>query len=210
VQLNGTGNASLSNAFPLDATGSGGGPLGITGINPGVVDALNVGTSQIVTITGSGFTPTTVVEVNGVDLFGIPAPFTVVNGSTITFDPPNAPFLGAVTVKVKDGPTSASTLLTYQANPTPTLQAAPATSPSPSSRWPAWTSPAPPRPATCSSCWRRSATCPRWWPGLFSLDIGNNLASIFLIAQPVIGPTASRRSTSRRPFRLSRPSISKA
>jgi hypothetical protein len=186
VQLNGTGNASLSNAFPLDATGSGGGPLGITGINPSVINALNVGTSQIVTITGSGFTPTTVVEVNGLDLFGIPAPFTVVNGSTITFDPPNAPFLGAVTVKVKDGPASASTLLTYQANPTPTLQAGTGDQPFTFITLAGLDITCAATPGDVFVVLASLSNLPSVVPGLFSLDIGNNLASIFLIAQPVI------------------------
>jgi hypothetical protein len=187
VQLNGTGNSSLSNAFPLDATGAGAGPLAITGINPSVINALNVGSAQIVTITGSGFTPATEVEVNGVDLFGIPSPYTVVNGSTITFDPPHAPLLGPVTVKVKEGATSATTLLTYQANPTPTLQAGTGDVPFTFISLAGLDVACASTPGDVFVVLASLSNLPSVVPGLFSLDIGNNLASIFLIAQPVIG-----------------------
>jgi hypothetical protein len=187
VQLNGTGNASLSNAFPLDTGGAtGGGPLAITSISPSVIDALNVGQGQIVTITGTGFTPTTVVEVNGVALFGIPSPFTVVNSTTITFDPPNAPVLGAVTVEVVDGAQSALGLMSYQANATPTLQCGTGVSPFTFLTAAGLDVACASTPGDTFLVLASLSNLPSVFPGYFSLDIGNNLTSIFLIAQPVI------------------------
>jgi len=188
VQLNGTGHASLSNAWPVAVEGgTGGGPLAITGINPSTINALNVGSSQIVTITGTGFTPTTVVEVNGVDLFGIPSPFTVVNSTTITFDPPNAPVLGPVTVKVKDGPASALTLMSYQANATPALQVNGGDSPITFLTVGGLDITCGASPGDTFIVLASLSNLPSIFPGFFSLDIGNNLSSLFVISQPVIG-----------------------
>jgi hypothetical protein len=188
VQLNGTGNSSLSNAWPVDVEGStGGGPLSITGINPGLINALNVGTDQIVTITGTGFTPASIVEVNGVDLFGIPSPYTVVSSTTITFDPPNAPLLGPVTVKVKDGTSTATTLLSYQANAVPALQCGVGEEPVTFLTVAGLDVVCAASPGDTFLLLASLSNLPSVFPGYFSLDIGNNLSSIFLIAQPVIG-----------------------
>ena len=116
-------HSSLSNAYPYDSSGGGGGGLTISSISPSTIDAVNPGTSQFVTITGSGFTAFTELVIDGQILFGIPSPFTVVDSSTITFSPPLVSKLGAVEVKVQEGLGSDTASITYQANSPITLEA---------------------------------------------------------------------------------------
>ena len=116
-------HSSLSNAFPYDSAGGGGGGISITSISPSTIDAVNPGTSKFVTITGSGFAPATELLIDGQPLIGFPALYTVVDSSTITFAPPLVSKLGAVEVKVQEGFGSDTANITYQANSPITIEA---------------------------------------------------------------------------------------
>jgi hypothetical protein len=188
VKKNASGGSSLSNAWPIDVTGGGGGgPLTITSISPSTISALNVGTDQIVTINGSGFTPTTLVSVNGVLLGGIPSSYTYVSSAKITFDPPDAPYLGPVLVSVSDGPDLASTLITYAVNPTPALQAGNGDEPITFLTLGGLDVVCAADPGDVFVLLASTSSVPSVLPGWFSLAIGNNFASIFFIVQPTIG-----------------------
>ncbi|MEM7308389.1 MAG: matrixin family metalloprotease [Planctomycetota bacterium] len=187
VKKSASGNSSLSNAWPVDVMGDGGGGgLAITGISPSNVDALNVGSGQVVTISGTGFTSTTTVEVDGNPLFGIPSPYTIVNSTTITFDPPDAPQLGSVEVKVIDGGADATSSINYVVNDPPALQAG-------NGDEPVTFFTAGGLDITCAGApgdtfllIASSSNLPSVVPGFFSLDIGNNLSNVFLLSQPTL------------------------
>jgi hypothetical protein len=188
VKKNASGNSSLSNAWPVDVTGTGGGGgLSIASITPSTVDALNVGTDHVVTITGSGFSPTTSIEVNGSPLFGIPSPYTFVSSTTMTFDPPNAPLLGSVSVTVKDGTDSDSSTMTYVANSTPAVQAGAGEEPITFLTLAGLDIVCASQPGDVFVLLASTSSAPSVVPGWFSLDMGNNLTNIFLLAQPLIG-----------------------
>ena len=189
VKNSSSGHASLSNAWPLDVTAVGAGPpLAIGSLSPGSVDALTVGSAQGLTILGTGFTPTTTVEVDGVPLFGIPSPYTVVDANTITLDPPPAAKLGGVPIVVRDGADSDSATLTYVANATPALQAgdgdAPVTFLSASGLELRMAS----LPGETFFLLASPSATPTILPGTFSLGIGNGGSQLWLIAQMAIGP----------------------
>ena len=170
-----------SGAQSLDGTdepGGGGGSLSITGITPSSVDSLNVGSDQIVTISGTGFQPSTTVEVDGVPLFGIPSPYTYVNSTTITMDPPDGK-LGLSIVTVKNGSQSAVGLLTFVANDPPALQAG-------SGDEPVTVFSAGGLPLKCASypndlfvILGSTSNLPTSVPGFFSVGIGNNFTNLF-------------------------------
>ena len=103
------GHASLSNAFPADTMGGpGGGMLTVTSITPSTIGSLIPGTGQTVSINGTGFLVSAIIEVNGVAQSGVPSPYTVVNSTLITLDMPQVPTLGNQTITVRQGTDNAS------------------------------------------------------------------------------------------------------
>jgi hypothetical protein len=116
----GTGATTLDGFDP-----SGGGPTGpdITGFLPPSVSALIPGSAQTVSILGSGFSASTTVTVDGVALFGIPSPYTVVSSNQITLNMPQVDNLGAVNVQVADVSGSDTAPITVTAPALPQLQA---------------------------------------------------------------------------------------
>ncbi|MEM7308387.1 MAG: matrixin family metalloprotease [Planctomycetota bacterium] len=193
VKTSGSGHATLSNPWPVDVTGSGssGGPLAIASISPGTIDALNVGSAQNVTITGTGFTPATTIEVNGTPLFGLPSPYTVVNGTTITFDAPVAPALGTATVTVRDGADSDSATLTYTANSPPALQAGNGDAPVSAFSFGGLDLTLAGEPGELHVLLASTSNAPTAVPGFFDLGIGNGWTSLFHLGTLAIGPSGT-------------------
>lgn len=77
-----------------------GSSLDITGISPGFIEAVRVDAPSLVTLTGTGFTNTTKVEVDGVELFGLA--YTIVNDTTLQVSVGHLSALGANTIEVFD------------------------------------------------------------------------------------------------------------
>jgi hypothetical protein len=125
--------------------------------------------------------------VNGVLLGGIPSSYTYVSSAKITFDPPDAPYLGPVLVSVSDGPDLASTLITYAVNPTPALQAGNGDEPITFLTLGGLDVVCAADPGDVFVLLASTSSVPSVLPGWFSLAIGNNFASIFFIVQPTIG-----------------------
>jgi uncharacterized protein (TIGR03790 family) len=98
-----------------------GGPS-ITAVTPSTVDVLVPGTAQTIQIQGTGFTPTTIVELDGVPLAGTPATFTAVDRTLVTVDLPLVATLGAHTLAVRDGAATDSAVIQVVAPATPQLQ----------------------------------------------------------------------------------------
>ncbi len=183
VQKNASGNSSLSNSWPVDLGGGGGpGGLSITSVTPSTIDALNVGTSQFVTITGTGFSPTTTIEINGVPVAGIPSPYSVIGSTTITLDPPNATALGNATLTVKEGSDSDSTTITFVANDPPALQGGTGDEPVSVFSFAGLDVTAAGGPSDTFFLFASLDEIPSVVPGFFSLAIGNNLTSLLHLA----------------------------
>ncbi len=160
--------------------------LSVTGISPSTLDALNVGTGQIVTVTGTGFTPATTLEIDGVPVSGFPSPYTVVDGTTITFDPPLPVSLGVKTLTVREGAASDSIGFTFVANDPPALQAGTGNEPVSIFSFAGMDVISAGGPSDVFLFLVSSSNVPTVVPGLFSVDIGNNFSSLFLLLSPVL------------------------
>lgn len=177
----GTGQTTLD-GIDDPGGGPGGGGLSITGVSPSTISALNVGTAQIVTITGTGFTPTTAIKINGVALGGIPSPFTYVNSTTMTFDPPDPAPLGLAVLSVEQGVDTDSTFMTFIANSTPAVQAGNGDEPVTYFSFTGLDIKVAGGTGNTIFVLASTLNTPTSAPGLFSLDIGGNFASLFHIA----------------------------
>ena len=187
VKVPGGGHDRLSNAFPFNGEGVGPTAPSISGISPNSIPAINVGSAQILTVTGTHFTPDVAVSVDGVALFGIPSPVTYVDANTLTVDPPLPVALGTSTLTVSNGFGSDSEQFTYTANPTPALQVGdgdePVTFISSVDVVVGGT------PGALFYVGFSLDKIPSVLPGVVSLDIGNNFTSIFQVGAPlVVGP----------------------
>jgi hypothetical protein len=179
VKNSGSGHSALSNAFPFD--GMGAGPTGptVASISPSTIDAVNVGTDKFITITGANFTPDVALKIDGVGVFGIPSPYTVVDANTITLDPPLPTSLGAKTLSVENAFGSGSGQLTYQANSTPALQAGSGDEPITFINSVGVTLGG--TPGALFFLAFSVDAIPSVLPGIVSLDIGNNFTTLFQI-----------------------------
>ncbi len=121
----GTTGAFLSNAFPTDLVGTFSNsavcPIVVDDISPDTVPALMPGTSQDVTITGSGFLNATDLYINTSTLID-PANWTIVNDTTITVDLPQFGFLATTNLLVASASDSDFGNITVEANTTPAMQ----------------------------------------------------------------------------------------
>jgi hypothetical protein len=116
----GTGESFID---AYDPSGGSGGGLSITSISPSTVNALIPGSTQTISIVGTGFTPTATIEVDGTILSGIPSPFTYVSSSLLTMDMPQVNNLGSVDVKVTVGASNVTEQMTVVEPALPLLQA---------------------------------------------------------------------------------------
>ena len=169
----------------------GGGPSGpsIVAISPSTVNALIPGSTQTISIIGSGFTPTTTIEVDGVILSGIPAPFTYITSTLMTMDMPQVDNLGVVNVKLTEGALSDTAQMTVVEPALPQLQAG-------NGDQPVTTFSFSGIDVTMSSqvndlfllFWSPSGS-PSTLPGFVDLEIGSGFASLFSVANFTIDST---------------------
>jgi hypothetical protein len=163
-------------------------PPEIDSITPATVEALVPGPEQTVAITGSGFAPSTVVAVDGVELAGSPPPFTVVSSELITLDMPQIDHLGPVEVRVSNSSGWSAADITVVAPELPKLQAG-------SGAEPAVLVGADHLDVVMSSLpgdlfllyWSTS-DLPSSWPGVLELEIGAGFASLFHAGSFAIDP----------------------
>jgi hypothetical protein len=124
VNAPGSGNATVSNAFPTDLVGTFGTVPGahpdITSVTPTTIDALIPGTAETITLTGTNLDLATAVLLDGVGI--PPSRYTIVGPTTITLDMPQASSLGAHNLGVTDGPTTDQFAVTIVAPATPKLE----------------------------------------------------------------------------------------
>jgi hypothetical protein len=109
VRNNGTGHANLSNAWPTDVTGTGGGGTApnITSITPSSIDAVTPDTETI-QVSGTNFTGITSVTLDGVSLAGS---FAVADSTTINITLPLWTTLGDLNLVVTNASGSDSATL---------------------------------------------------------------------------------------------------
>ncbi len=125
VKVPGSGGAVLSNAFPTDlVTGISAlsnCPLILSAVTPDIIPALQPGTDQTVTLTGSGFSSVTTVLFNLFET--VPSSsWTIVDDFTITVDVPQHTFLGPAILSVSDGTTQRDIGFTIEQVASPQLQ----------------------------------------------------------------------------------------
>jgi hypothetical protein len=178
----GTGQTTLDGFDPA------GGPTGvdIAAILPASVNALNPGLAQNVSIIGTGFTPASIVKVNGSPVTAIPAAYTVVNSTLISLDMPQVASLGTATISVEVGASSDSGTINVIAPALPQLQAGNGSEPVS-----AFTAGG--IDVTMSSqvgdlfllFWSPSAIASTL-PGIVSFEIGNNFAQLFHVGNYTI------------------------
>jgi hypothetical protein len=121
VKKSGSGNATLSNAFPTDLVNTFGVPPvphpNITGISPSTIDALIPGTAETITITGTDLDLTTSLLIDGSPIAA--SRYTIVNATTITLDMPQVATLGAHDIGATDGVATDNFSVTIVAPATP-------------------------------------------------------------------------------------------
>lgn len=101
VKANFSGHASLSNAWPLhpDVDGSSGGTPTVTSLTPSSVPALSVPSTQVV-LGGSGLSMAVTLAVDGVELEG--TQWSIESDSALRFSMPLVDQLGPVEILVRD------------------------------------------------------------------------------------------------------------
>ena len=120
VKSTATGHDSLSNSWPLDVLG-GTNPLSIHLLTPSPIPALLPGTSQSVTILGTGFDATVTLAIDGTSL--APGSYTVGGESSITLDMPQLAALGLHTLTIQKGTELADETIELVAPSAPVVQA---------------------------------------------------------------------------------------
>ncbi len=189
VKIPGTAHSQLSNAFPLDGMGAGPTAPTISSVSPPTIEAVNVGTAQIVSINGAGFLPATTLTLDGQPVTGFPSPYTVVSPNLITFDPPEPIQLGQVTLSISNINGSDSTQVNRVANATPALQAGTGDEPVSFFSFAGIDLTVGYTPGSVFLIAISFDCIPSVLPGLVSLEIGNGFTSLFPVGpQTVIGP----------------------
>jgi len=114
-------------------------------------------------------------------LFGIPSPFTYVNSTTITMDPPLPLALGSASVQVSNPFGSSSSQITYVANPTPALQAGSGNEPVTFTSFGGLDVTMGGTPGALHFLGVSTSPLPSVLPGVVSLEIGNNFTNLFQV-----------------------------
>jgi hypothetical protein len=145
IVVTGGNHSDISNAFPTDLVGTFGNPpfdlknkfsyqpdfdeiqsaqvgLGLTRVEPAMIEALDPGTEQSVTLRGTGLHSVRSIHI-GSDLID-PSRYTIVDSMQITVDLPQALGLGDQVITVSDGTRSVEIEVTIVPPATPRLQLA--------------------------------------------------------------------------------------
>jgi hypothetical protein len=169
----GTGQTTLDGHDPYAA------PLDVIAVLPGTVDALVPGTAQTVSIIGSGFTPATAVEVDGVPVFGIPSPYTWVSSTLMTLDMPQVDHLGPTSVKVVAGTSSDTATVDVVAPAAPKIQAGTGDEPVTVFSFSGLDITLCSQPGDIVLLYWSPSGAPSSWPGVVELEIGNGFNSLY-------------------------------
>ncbi|MDF1799513.1 MAG: matrixin family metalloprotease [Planctomycetota bacterium] len=127
VRSNGTSHSDLSNAWPTDLNGStgGGGAPTISGVSPSSIEQVVIDGPGLVTLTGSGFTGTSSLVVDGKTLSSaFPPEYNIVNDNTITFSMPLTDTLGPASIIVTNASGTTVGSISVVANAAPTIEMA--------------------------------------------------------------------------------------
>ncbi len=151
-------------------------PVTIGSMAPLSIETLQVGTAETVTITGTGFVPSTTVTVDGVPLT---SNFTVVDSTTITLAWPLVSALGAIDVVVSNANGSDTTSMNVVFNATPTVQIDGGDQVVPLSSANGVTWAVASEPLDVFLLFVSPDNIPSVAPGIFELLIGNNSTTIF-------------------------------
>lgn len=178
---------------PQNPGGPGGGGFQIDSVSPNPLPTVQPTSPVAITLTGSGFTGTTDVRFDGQSLGGFPPQYTVVNDSTITMTMVGPFDLGVKTIEVVKG-SSTETIdlpVTYPSGPTVDL----------ANSDPGFLIQAVGLDVSMSSLpgdlhvlLVSTDLIPSTLPGFFSVDIGNNLTTLYEIGTYVVNPAIGHAS----------------
>mgnify|MGYP002628516306 CR=1 FL=1 len=125
VRRNSTAHSGLSNSFPSDLAGGGGGTGGapvISVVTPSSIEAVVVDGPASITLTGTDFTGTNKVSVDGVPLTLFPPQFSIPNDNTLIFNMPFVSKLGTVTIDVTNTHGTTQSTIQLLANASTTVE----------------------------------------------------------------------------------------
>lgn len=183
VRVPGGAYDTISNPYPAFFVYIPGNPT-ITSIAPTVVEAVDPGNSPNVIINGADFSPTTTVRVGGVDV-----PSLYLGSNQIAFDMPLVGTLGGVSVEVIDGPSmdAATIQVVEPAAPVLQLNDGELNTPVIPNVTPVNLAIGGPVGSAIYTVYS-STNLPSVFPGIVSLDLGNNFSDIPLIGIFTVGP----------------------
>ena len=153
------------------------------------MSALIPGSAQTVSVQGSNFGSSVTVSVDGVALFGIPAPYTVVSSNLITLNMPQVDNLGAVNIKVADASGSDTAPITVTAPALPQLQAGTGDQPVTALTVSGLDVTLSSLPNDLFFLFWSPSGLPSTLPGIVSLEIGNGFAQLFGAGNFTVNPT---------------------
>jgi hypothetical protein len=190
VKNSGTAGSVLSNAWGFDpgtTGGGGGGPVpNITAANPAILPAVTIDGPPTVTLTGTGFTGVNAVAINGVPLLDFPPQYNVVDDTTITLQFPVQPTLGNKIISVTDADGTDTITVAVVLNSGPALDLVGSD--------PSFILTASGAQVNVASAVNDSvilvgswSPLPSLFPGIVSLDIGNNFTEIVQFPTQVVG-----------------------
>ncbi|MEX1023976.1 MAG: matrixin family metalloprotease [Planctomycetota bacterium] len=179
VKRSGTGNSALSNAVGVDLGTGSGGTFSVDAISPASIDALIPGTDRTITVTGSGFAPTTTIAINGVPLpIAIPNPVQFNSATELVFDMPQIDSLGLVLITATEGSSSDTGFATVVAPATPKLQMGTGDIGTFIFQFAGVDVSYASQPGDLVYIVYSMTNLPSVWPGVLSLDLGNNFTSV--------------------------------
>jgi hypothetical protein len=170
----------------FDPNGGGGTALDITSASPSTIPAITVDGPPTITLTGANFNGVTAVSINGVPLLDFPPQYTVVSNTSLTLQFPTQPTLGNKIIQVT-GPAGTDTItVTVVANTSPVLDLI--------NSDPGFIITATGAQVNVASAFNDSvilvgswSPLPSLFPGIVSLDIGNNFTEIVQFPTQVVG-----------------------
>ncbi len=188
VQSDQPGYASLSQPYPFDGSGPEPGAPTIASVAPAEVPSLQPFNTESVTLLGSGFDSITEVRFSGTPLPTFPPTWTIVDANTLTLAPPIQNALDTASIEVSGPLGSASVNVPIVARPTPVVRVQDGSEPAPFFSINSTVVRVGGSPGNLLILVASLQLGPADVPGLFHLDITNNLQQFFnpltFVAEP--------------------------
>lgn len=183
-------NPTTIDGFDPNAPTGGGGNIVVTSASPNILQAVRPDAPTSVTLTGSGFTGTTVVEIDGVPQVGFS--YTIVNDTTLIVGVDHVSALGPIEIEVFDASGSDSTNVTMVPNTSLQLELVAADPSFIIQNIGVKAYVGAPLTHYCWLTFSLSDTA-SVLPGLVNLGLGNNFFELFVLWEGSVNPTKGYR-----------------